>query len=444
MKHALRFLLPALALMWAAAAESLEIPLQYHRPPPGTPHPRPNGTTRLHLQIQPPEGTWKWPEFKSPRPLYVMTSIGRQERILVLDRLRSEDAFYTRAYFDANANRDLTDDPPLDGTLEKQRDRYVMVAFDPIDTTAQVGEHTLPYCFSLRFQCWDQTQFEAAAPDELNRFASLVLLIHCQYTGTFALSNQTYYCQILDTDGNGCFTNRGRVSFSRRPPADEPLYPVGDWLGLSTSTNLTWDDRLPLSDQLWLAHQLYDLDLVPDMSRMVLRPVTDAEAGLQPAAGMSALALSDAQGQRLVILYASDPVVYLAPGDYRLLNYRCRYTNEAGDVWGVEASGSTAGPVVHARRGRVESLPLGEPYQPMVEIPPWRLQQWQADTGNVLTLAFAIYGAGGEILSGLSCENYNRSSIEMSPRYRNRPLEPTYKVLDARGEIVAHGSFEYG
>lgn len=442
MKPAFRFLLPFLALTWAAAAEPLEIPLQYNRPPPGTS--RPNGAAGLQLQIQPPEGTWKWPEFKSPRPLYVMTSLGRQERVLALDRQRAEDAFYTRAYFDANANWDLTDDPPLDGKLERQRNQYIVVKFDPIDTTTQVGEHTLPYCFSLKFRCWDLEHFETAGPNKLNRFANLVLLIQCRYTGAFALSNQTYYCEILDTDGNGCFTNRGRVFQSDHPPADEPLYTSGDLFGLSTSTNLTWDDRQPLGDQLWLARQLYDLDLAPDMSRMILRPVADADAGLQSAAGTSALALSDAPGQRLVILFAPDPVVYLAPGDYRLLSYRCRRTNEAGGVWNVEASGSTAGPVVQARPGQVERLPLGEPYQPRIEVPGWQIRQWQASTGNVLTLAFAVHGAGGEILSDLSCENYRRSSVEMSRRYRHRPLEPTYKVLDARGEIVAHGSFEYG
>jgi hypothetical protein len=61
-------------------------------------------------------------------------------------------------------------------------------------------------------------------------------------------------------------------------------------------------------------------------------------------------------------------------------------------------------------------------------------------------IGFIVEGAGKERLADLSRVSGDRTRIELSTsnRFLNRPKEPTYKIVQPDGQIVAQGSFEYG
>ena len=51
------------------------------------------------------------------QPIFAYFTFGDTEQLLVFDVRSYEDSVYNRIYFDANRNDDLTDDPPIDGTM---------------------------------------------------------------------------------------------------------------------------------------------------------------------------------------------------------------------------------------------------------------------------------------------------------------------------------------
>ena len=106
MKRIIRLCLAAAgALSLAAPARSLEVPLEYEREV---------SSIFLLKSAEAPPGEWKLPELKSETPVYLLAHLPGKRRLLVLDRRTGAETFFSRLYYDANGNRDLTDDPAFD------------------------------------------------------------------------------------------------------------------------------------------------------------------------------------------------------------------------------------------------------------------------------------------------------------------------------------------
>ncbi len=57
---------------------------------------------------------------------------------------------------------------------------------------------------------------------------------------------------------------------------------------------------------------------------------------------------------------------------------------------------------------------------------------------------FSLIGAGKERVQGLALVSGTPKSIKLSPVDQSRPLEPSYKIMKADGELLTQGTFEYG
>ena len=90
-------------------------------------------------------------------------------------------------------------------------------------------------------------------------------------------------------------------------------------------------------------------------------------------------------------------------------------------------------------------LPFGEPYMPVITLPPADMMPSGARGGNTF-LSFNVEGRGKEVLSGLTHLEGSGTKIPLSKTKgrENLPKEPAYTIVKADGEIVARGSFEYG
>ena len=74
---------------------------------------------------------------------------------------------YNLIYFDSNANNDLTDDPVVEGTINRQNDRdYVRVEFPAVDMKIEVDGVSLPYCFQPYIYAYNMGRIKGTAVSE--------------------------------------------------------------------------------------------------------------------------------------------------------------------------------------------------------------------------------------------------------------------------------------
>jgi len=101
-------------LPWTCPAQAIEVALAVKRGAEQAVVPRFSCPQFLHRIVEaPPPGEWRFPGLVGPDPRYVMLHFGERSHLMVLDRQKKDDPFFTRADFDANGDSDLTNDPPL-------------------------------------------------------------------------------------------------------------------------------------------------------------------------------------------------------------------------------------------------------------------------------------------------------------------------------------------
>ena len=127
----------------------IEIPIFYDRYPSNSASFRPGGYSNFRWKPPRPAGDWNLPVLEGVQPLFAMVPLGDSNILAILDRHPADARFYNRMYFDRNANRDLTDDPPIDGDLQTPGRRYFFCMFPPIDLEIEVGGHRMPYSLSI-------------------------------------------------------------------------------------------------------------------------------------------------------------------------------------------------------------------------------------------------------------------------------------------------------
>lgn len=416
---------------------------------------RPRGHGWLELMAEPPEGEWVLPEPVSIFPVYAWVRIGAQERLLMLDQSSKDVAFYDRAYFDADANGNLTDDPVLD-TQDVQvfEQRYFMSLFPATDIQALVDGTAMPYSFTLRVEyhsdeplSWGQwllgffTQRRPATPEiNIDRLYAY-LSPHCMYTAELALDDAAYRIYLADSNVNGRFDDWGGVAPEQS--RDDDIHPSGDRLYLTAEgTTPDYYDAMVLGRHLSMNDRLYALDIAQTDRRLTLTDVTDTAATIElpmPAHNIVLVKDNDA------CLMALNPgtSVLAPPGRYRLLRYLAFRDEPEGARWRLAASGTWNSPEITAAPDEPVVYPLGEPFQPTVRVPAWARDNLRAGRDSV-RLSLVIRGAGNETVWALSCiENRENSAIALSHR-DSLPKEATYRILLPDGEVVTQGSFEYG
>jgi hypothetical protein len=420
---------------------AIDVPLKFVRYPDKTEEFYPYGSGRPDMKLQPPAGDWKLPELLSEQPVYMMTKLGDTERLMVFDRQEAGDSFYNRIYYDANGNRDLTDDKAIDGTF-KQENSFTFVEMAAVETEISVDGKTLPYSFLPYLLGYNLDRLRDSGLEEktINRNIIFYLRPHCMYTGSFQQGGKEYHITLGDTDCNGRFSDGFKVrKFSSAIPRRMPIFGEGDHFYISAAEELSSFDSQYLGKWLVIGESLFEVAVSTAEKKITLTPVTKGLAALRLNVRPEILTLHTEDENNCVMMIDPAETVNIPEGKYRLLYYKVHKQDAQGDLWRLCASGSTESPYLTVDTSNGAACRIGEPYVPFVEA-----RNINPTRGTYLM--FNVEGEGKELLSDLSHIKGEKTEIPLSEAEgaTQRPKEPTYRIVKADGEIVAQGNFEYG
>ncbi len=443
-----------LVLFTTTAAFALDVPLTYVRHPDEGESFRPFSFAQVQPTIERPAGDWNLPELKSKTPLYAFAELGDKKRLVILDRQSADDFFFNRLYFDANGNNDLTDDPVIDRRSGGEDAEFCDSSFPSVDTTIELEGKSLPYSF------WPYVSYtyfgdygrpdKALTKEQIDENMTFVFRSNCFYSGGFELDGGSYGVVLGDSNVNGrfndCFPAQGSsVEQLVAACSRSPLFSGSDHFYLATGTQLEARDVQVLGSLLFVNGRLYDLNISTAQGKMTLTPVTEGLTPLKLAMATEGMTLYTEDGTQCVMMYRPGTGVMIPEGKYRLLGYTVLQKDGQGDEWFLATAATTDTPSVTVDGTTGPTLRFGEPYVPVIEVPEAARQSVREGATQV-RIGFIVEGAGKERLADLSRVSGNRTRIELSASngFRNRPKEPTYKIVQPDGQIVAQGSFEYG
>ncbi len=392
----------------------------------------PYGHQSTQLSYDPPKGEWKLPDTLTGKPLYGTIEFGDRAHLLVFDRENESDDFYNRFRFDGNGNRDLTDDP-VHTAESGQSDRRRFLSIERVAATVMLQGKELPYLFGVQFHAYNQN-----ADSELDlRYVNFYISSHSAYRGTFTLDGAAYDVWLGDGNANGRFDD----AFKPLPNRTEgPIYAVGDALFLGRAGEaIGYSHSQSLGRYLVIGKHVFESEVDIPGGVMRLTPVDGPHATLSFPAELASLQVYQPDTNAVVTILPDGKSAPVPPGKYRLLRYRLQREDAGDALWEVVSAGSVDGPLVQAVAGKPGTLPLGEPFAPKVTV------QYHGVRNNKpqARLDLSIKGSGNEIVSDLRLVN-GKSKVRLSSNDSNRPAEPTYRIVNTEGEVVASGRFEYG
>ncbi len=420
------------ALCAAGAAGALDVEIAYRTRSDSQQGFFPYGHQSAPLSYDPPKGEWKLPDTLTGKPLYGAIEFGDRTHLMVLDRENESDDFYTRLRFDGNGNRDVTDDP-VHTAQSRQSDRNRFLNVERIAATVMLQGKELPYLFGVQFHAYNQN-----ADSELDlRYVNFYISSHSAYRGTFTLDGAAYDVWLGDGNANGRFDD----VFKPLPNRTEgPIYGMADSLFLARANEeVGYSHSQSLGRHLVIGKHVFESEIDIPGGVMRLTPVDGPHATLSFPAELVSLQVYQPDTNAVVTILPEGKSAPVPPGAYRLLRYRLQGEDAGDALWEVVSAGSVDGPLVQAVAGAPGKIPLGEPFAPKVTVQYYGVRNNKPQA----RLEFRVNGSGNEIVSDLRVVN-GKSKVKLSSSDSNRPAEPTYRIVNTEGEVVASGRFEYG
>lgn len=441
-----------LVLCMTTAAFALDVPLTYVRQPEGRDAFLPFTSTKVQATIQRPAGDWELPELKSKPPIYAFARFGDKERLVILDRQNADDFFYSRLYFDANGNNDLTDDPVIDGGFGGEDGEFCYAVLPSVDTMIEIEGKSLPYCF--RAHVFYSYFGDYGRPDKqltkenIDENMTFEFRSNCFYSGGFELDGSSYGVALGDTNVNGRFNDRFPAQGSSVEELVEAygqsaLFSGSDHFYLATGRQPEARDVQVCGNLLLVDGRLFDVNISTPEGKMTLKPVTESLVPLNLPMATERMTVYTEDGRSCLMMYRPGNEAMIPRGKYRLLGYTVLRKDEQGDEWFLAAAATADISSVTVDGSTHPSLRFGEPYVPVIELSE-AAKQGVREGATQVRVGFIVEGGGKERLADLSRVSGNRTRIELSAENPNRPKEPTYKIVQPDGQIVAQGSFEYG
>lgn len=423
------------------------------------------GNENKQLQAEPPAGEWKLPKLNAKVPAYAMIELGETSRLAILDKEQTTDTFYTRLFFDANMNRDLTDDTILTATSSGDR-RYASFP-TVVDVSLTTGG---PVAYSVRFsaQNYGPTSSGDPTPDDFrNRWMHLSAASNCYYAGKFDSDGKTYYVALGDADVDGKFNDL--ISVLENYSGDT-VYFRGDKLYVSQNAEMVKPLEYVLGHQLLLGKKLYDMK-VEAGPKLVLNEVSGALGTLKLPMPLRRLQLVNDQRQSVMCVECGD-TLQLPEAQYAFTLYSLERAGSDGTKWSLDAAATADTTATRVQAGSTAQMAMGEPFSAFVDLPEWERQNiamtggrssqrrsgggimsWfrsgdrtaeQPSMKRAVNIEFVIEGAGMERVQNLELLSGKPKPEDMSPVDATRPREPSYKIMKPDGELLTQGTFEYG
>jgi hypothetical protein len=383
-----------------------------------------------------PKGEWKLPELVCAKPLYGLVKFDNQERLVIADTKEKGDNFYNRLFFDANGNKDLTDDPIIIANISSSNQSLKVAYFPAMDMEYVLDGVKISYSFKAMI--YNMGSEKPAKLKELDtKNIHWRLNLNCCYQGELTINDKKLYVTLGDTNCNGRFGDQFTIE-NFNADMRYPLYSNGDYLYLSKSQMLDHNDGAILGDQIILDGICYNVKIDIPQKKMALIPKTGKMGELILPTPVERIALYTEDELHLINAYFTEKSLTLPQGSYKLLSYSVIREDEQTDKWRLNAAGTSAGPVVVVSDGQKAKLAMADPFIPLIDIPV------SLRARSSVRMQFNVEGAGKELVSELSHFAGNKTKIILSERYPTRPKEPMYKILSSEGEVIEQGSFEYG
>ncbi|MHC4077243.1 MAG: hypothetical protein ACYST0_02240 [Planctomycetota bacterium] len=434
-----------LLLSSAVSTQTLEFPLEYQKHPERYRDYVPSGSAPVRLVSQCPDGKCTLPKFTGKHPLFSTLTLGDSELLIVLDIQKKGDRFPSRIFFDRNGNRDLTDDPVLNGQLFfSEEDDYCFAQFrGGCDVEFQRGGKKLSYSvgFSLHGQNLKGLSLAKLAKQP-SRFAAFSVQSNCSYASTLELDGAKYRVVLGDGDCNGSFSEK--ASIDERGVWADGFYVRGDTFCLTDKKELTYHDEFTLGSRLLVGDNLFDVKIDTAAGKLILKTVATMRLPLKLSHAPERLFVQTEGLKQGVMMFRPGPVARLPAGRYRLLTYQLLEKGKDGDLWYIAAEATKSSPFVTLAEGNQATLPFGEPFVHFAEVPDYSVEMFRENPRDGVQLAFVIEGRGKERVSELALVSGRPRSIKMSRESEGLPLEPSYTIVKSSGQKVKSGSFEYG
>lgn len=432
-----------------------DIKLKYFRYPDKREGFQPYGycSTRGQFDCPLKKSKVKLPELKCKKPIYYLLKIGDKEMLVILDFKNTNDDFYNRIYFDANANKDLTDDPVFDGKIKIRKlssDRkYCTVAFDPTDLKIEVKKKELPYSFIISLSCYEYNNFNISelTKKNLSRMVSFRCRLNCCYKGKFKINGKIVNIVVADYNGNGYINDvisQREMSSSYSPQKYRKVYAEGDDFYLTTDKNISYDDALKLGQYIFLNNKLYKVDIDVPNCKMSLTQVKDGLSSVSLSMEVKTMMLYNKNQSKSIMVYNSGKTINIPVDRYKIYNYKVLRKDAQGDLWQLAAGATGDTPYVKISGTGKNELKFSEPYTPIAHAGSY--SKMMVEKGKPAQLSLVIEGINKEVVSGLERIQGKRTKIKLSKERgsENLPKEPSFKAITKKGEIVKEASFKYG
>jgi hypothetical protein len=410
----------------------------------------------------------KEPPYRSKQPFRFVAVLGSNEYAFVLDSSDLDAEGYDLLCFDRNRNGDLTDDGvikakpwPADKGRTPTGSYVAWSRFPRVDVAIVTDGKPAEYSFFLETY---------ARRSKAGFFADARLSAGAYRRAKLTLGGKNHTIVLLDYNSNGRFDDQWQTDDIGRSSRDRFYAPPGDVLFVDPEAedvsafglDLTdCRERRPVSRLVNIDDRFYDVKVSPSGDTITLTPSSLPVASVaHPTQQYDALLFGD---KGLVKLTGSKgQAVPIPVGDWKLLSYRIDLTEPEpasttrpttakaerssaanrllARLMGTGASsreamrrrnptfvcaaGNIDVPIIRVREGKTSLLKFGPPYKPYVTAR-------STGNGQEVRLEMSLLGAGGEV-----CTNVNV--------YGERPAKPLFQILNAKGEVVARGQFEFG
>lgn len=412
-------------------AQTIEVPLTFQKPPQEE-----AGMLIGHYRAQPVPVTG----VKAPSDRATVSSFTLQGRdyYFASERAKETDEFYSRLYFDANGNKDLTDDTSQEGVKEQANENVTFWRFDPFAIEYQLEGQTLPYNVKIMF-----IQFKQGLRVPTQGPSYQILSIGV-WTGSFNHRGKAYTISFGDSDFDGDYGTRLKhVPLENAP--DYLLFPLdfeGDrfCVGAGSLSSAAYG-AMALSEHVLIGDDLYRLEVRTAQRKAILTPVEMPRAPVKVPKGLRQVQLVSEDMSKGLCLIEPPEVVHVPNGNYYVVSYQDATIDEQGDTWVLMATGNRKTPMVIADGGKRAEMAVGAPYLAKVSSGDTRMERGGV-SGYPLTLS--VQGKGKEPVVSLMRTEGTKTNYKLSTKRPNTPLEPAFKVVQGDGEVVASGTFEYG
>jgi len=371
------------------------------------------------------------PKFASSKPLYFELKLGpaRSSYLLALDEGKGNGQGYDRLYVDADRDRDLSNDPPVEGTCTKGRG-YSRGEFSGAKALVTHGGERVPWHFAARYTSYD---------DDGRGRISLSVSCACYCEGTVDLGGKQVKLAVVDVDSNGCFNDL--FSLPASGAEKDSFNASGDWL----LADADGDGRFAMSSMgmeacglgryLLYGGEVYQVKVSSSGLKLSVAPaqVPCGSLAREGTGPFFAALLTRSNG--MLGVQGTGEAVKLPAGAYKL--YLCSFEVKegTGDAWKVNGEGTPAGPAIHVSPGnKPTTAKFGTPLAVGASVKVYPSGSLNAvKPGTTLRMDLDIKGQGSE--------TYSASSITRAGR---RLEPPAVKILYKNDKLVASGSFRYG